>query len=100
MLGSVLSSRLVRKYDERPLSAVREIQRANLKLAAYNKNLRLQMGRCPVRSIFAEALELLMQTQHLLGFLTEHVIPLSHAVEGYTVFERREVVKVILDADN
>ena len=75
------------------------MQGADLKLAAYNKNLRLQMGCCPVRSIFAEALELFMQTQHLLGVFTEHVIPLSDAVEGYTGFERREVVKVILDAE-
>ncbi|KAL9120196.1 MAG: hypothetical protein Q9187_003250 [Circinaria calcarea] len=65
---------------------------------AYAKNLRLQMGRCPVRSIFAEALRLFMQKQHLLGFMTEHVMPLSDAVEGYAAFERREVVKVILDA--
>ncbi len=33
----------------------------------YGKNLRLQMGRCPVRSIFPEALELLQKKQHLLG---------------------------------
>jgi hypothetical protein len=34
---------------------------------AYGKNLRLQMGRCPVRSIFPQALELLQNKQHLLG---------------------------------
>lgn len=34
---------------------------------AYGKNLRLQMGRCPVRSIFPQALELLQKKQHLLG---------------------------------
>lgn len=34
---------------------------------AYGKNLRIQMGRCPVRSIFSEALKLLQQKQHLLG---------------------------------
>jgi len=33
---------------------------------AYGKNLRLQMGRCPVRSIFPQALELLQKKQHLL----------------------------------
>jgi len=33
---------------------------------AYNKNLKIQMGRCPVRSIFPEALEMLRKKQHLL----------------------------------
>ena len=36
---------------------------------AYGKNLRIQMGRCPVRSIFPQALEKLQQKQHLLGFV-------------------------------
>ncbi|KAJ0350730.1 hypothetical protein COL154_013183 [Colletotrichum chrysophilum] len=34
---------------------------------AYDKNVRLQMGRCPVRSIFSEALELLEKKQKSLG---------------------------------
>lgn len=34
---------------------------------AYGKNLRIQMGRCPVRSIFPQALEMLNKKQHLLG---------------------------------
>ncbi|CEJ62252.1 Putative Zinc-containing alcohol dehydrogenase [Penicillium brasilianum] len=33
---------------------------------AYGKNLRLQMGRCPVRSIFGEAMELLAKKQDVL----------------------------------
>ncbi|KAL9612199.1 MAG: hypothetical protein Q9167_003187 [Letrouitia subvulpina] len=33
---------------------------------AYGKNLRIQMGRCPVRSIFPQSLEKLKQKQHLL----------------------------------
>ena len=38
---------------------------------AYGKNLRVQMGRCPVRSIFPQALDMLKQKQHLLGFVYE-----------------------------
>ena len=34
---------------------------------AYGKNLRVQMGRCPVRSIFPQALDMLRQKQPLLG---------------------------------
>lgn len=33
---------------------------------AYGKNLRIQMGRCPVRSIFPEALQKLKEHQHQL----------------------------------
>ena len=35
----------------------------------YDKNIRLQMGRCPVRSIFPEALEKLEKQHHLLGYV-------------------------------
>ena len=35
---------------------------------AYGKNLRVQMGRCPVHSIFPQALDKLKQKQHLLGY--------------------------------
>lgn len=34
---------------------------------AYGKNIRVQMGRCPVRSIFPQALEMLEKKQGLLG---------------------------------
>lgn len=34
---------------------------------AYNKNLTVQMGRCPVRSVSDKALEVLKQNQHKLG---------------------------------
>ena len=64
---------------------------------AYNKNLRVQMGRCPVRSIFAEALEKLKQKQHLLGFMFEKVMPLSEALEGYDLFDKMKVQKVVFE---
>jgi hypothetical protein len=46
---------------------------------AYNKNLRVQMGRCPVRSIF------------------EKVMPLSEALEGYDLFDKMKVQKVVFE---
>lgn len=67
-------------------------------IKAYGKNLRLQMGRCPVRSIFEDALELLREKQHLLGFMEENIVPLTNAVEGYKLFDRRLAQKVILEA--
>ncbi|KAL1971087.1 hypothetical protein VTN77DRAFT_38 [Rasamsonia byssochlamydoides] len=65
---------------------------------AYGKNLKLQMGRCPVRSIFQQALEVLKKKQHLLGFMTDKIMPLSEAVEGYELFDKMNVQKVIFEA--
>ncbi|KAI4205307.1 MAG: hypothetical protein LQ346_001455 [Caloplaca aetnensis] len=64
----------------------------------YGKNLRIQMGRCPVRSIFPQALEKLRQKQNLLGFMSEKIMPLSEAVEGYDLFDKMKVQKVIFEA--
>ncbi|KAI0014144.1 GroES-like protein [Xylariaceae sp. FL0662B] len=61
----------------------------------YAKNLRIQMGRCPVRSIFPDALKLLAKKQHLLGFMFEKVMPLSMAVSGYDLFASMQVQKII-----
>jgi hypothetical protein len=36
---------------------------------AYNKNLKLQFGRCPVRAMFPLALEVLKKRCHLFGFV-------------------------------
>ncbi|KAI0964943.1 GroES-like protein [Xylaria arbuscula] len=66
---------------------------------AYGKNLKIQMGRCPVRSIFPEALRLLEKKQHVFDFMTENIMPLSQAVEGYELFDSMKVQKVIFDAE-
>jgi len=65
---------------------------------AYGKNLRVQMGRCPVRSIFPQALEMLEKKQDLLGFMADKIMPLSDAVEGYDLFNKMKVQKVIFEA--
>ncbi|KAI9759942.1 MAG: hypothetical protein M4579_001975 [Chaenotheca gracillima] len=64
----------------------------------YGKNIRLQMGRCPVRSIFPQALELLKQKQDQLGFMADKIMPLSQAIEGYDIFDKMKVQKVIFEA--
>ncbi|KAK2770122.1 putative alcohol dehydrogenase [Colletotrichum kahawae] len=64
---------------------------------AYNKNIRLQMGRCPVRSIFKEALELLEEKQECLAFLTSTSMPLSEAKKEYELFNEARVSKVIFN---
>ncbi|EOD51673.1 putative alcohol dehydrogenase protein [Neofusicoccum parvum UCRNP2] len=65
---------------------------------AYGKNLRIQMGRCPVRSIFPQALEALQKKQHLLGFMADKVMPLSEAIEGYDIFDKMKAQKVVFQA--
>ncbi|KAL1628135.1 hypothetical protein SLS56_005955 [Neofusicoccum ribis] len=65
---------------------------------AYGKNLRIQMGRCPVRSIFPQALEALQKKQHLLGFMADKVMPLSEAIEGYGIFDKMKAQKVVFQA--
>ncbi|KAL8798746.1 MAG: hypothetical protein Q9182_006434 [Xanthomendoza sp. 2 TL-2023] len=64
----------------------------------YGKNLRVQMGRCPVRSIFPQALEKLKDKQHLLGFMSDKIMPLTEAVEGYDLFDKMKVQKVVFEA--
>ncbi|KAH8602408.1 alcohol dehydrogenase GroES-like domain-containing protein [Bisporella sp. PMI_857] len=62
---------------------------------AYGKNLRLQMGRCPVRAVFPDALKLLEKKQDLLDFMFDKVLPLEDAVEGYEIFNNMQAQKVI-----
>lgn len=66
---------------------------------AYGKNLRIQMGRCPVRSIFPQALEKLRQKQDLLSFMSDKIMPLSQAVEGYDLFDKMQAQKVVFKVD-
>jgi threonine dehydrogenase-like Zn-dependent dehydrogenase len=79
---------------------------------AYGKNLRLLVGRCPVRSIFAEALELFQVKQDMLRYvkplkektrqlLTSHrfmfdtIMSIDDAVEGYDLFDKMKAQKVV-----
>lgn len=66
---------------------------------AYGKNITIQFGRCPVRSVFAEALALLKEKQDQLNILTGHLMKLDEAVEAYDLFDKRKVQKVIFHFD-
>ncbi|KAF2634843.1 GroES-like protein [Massarina eburnea CBS 473.64] len=65
---------------------------------AYNKNVRVQMGRCPVRSVFPQALEALKKHQDKFGFMADKIMPLSEAIEGYDLFDKMQVQKVVFEA--
>lgn len=66
---------------------------------AYGKNLRIQMGRCPVRSLFEKSLEMLAKKQDQLDFMTENIKPMSEAVKWYDEFNNMKVQKVVFEAD-
>ncbi|KAF7593220.1 hypothetical protein BBP40_011850 [Aspergillus hancockii] len=65
---------------------------------AYGKNLQIQMGRCPVRSIFEDALELLVRKQDSLDFMVGDIRPLSQAIEAYDDFNQMKSQKIIFEA--
>ncbi|KAJ6155221.1 hypothetical protein N7470_005787 [Penicillium chermesinum] len=66
---------------------------------AYGKNLRIQMGRCPVRSIFEEAMDLLAKKQDTLNFMAEDIRPLSQAIQAYDDFNNMRSQKIVFEAD-
>ncbi|PMB65481.1 putative zinc-binding alcohol dehydrogenase [Beauveria bassiana] len=68
---------------------------ALLYLLEFSKNVRFQMGRCPVRSIFPEALALLERKQKDVEFMFDNIMPLSEAVNGYEMFDRMKVHKIV-----
>lgn len=64
----------------------------NLKgLDLYNKNLKFQFGRCPVRAVFKPALDLLEQNQELFKSFVQHRVPLSEGPQFYEKFEKNLV---------
>jgi len=66
---------------------------------AYGKNLRIQMGRCPVRSLFEKALEKLAQHQDELDFMAANIKPMSEAPKWYDEFNQMKVQKIVFEAD-
>ncbi|VUC27746.1 unnamed protein product [Clonostachys rosea] len=54
-----------------------------------------EMGRCPVRAVFPEALEVLARNHQKLSFMFDKLMPLTQAVEAYDLFDKMKVQKVI-----
>ncbi|KAJ4985201.1 alcohol dehydrogenase-like domain-containing protein [Stagonosporopsis vannaccii] len=65
--------------------------------ALYAKNVTLAMGRCPVRSIFEDALAVLVQQQDKVRFLTGSIMNIEAAEEAFRIFESGKVHKIIFD---
>ncbi|KAL0058971.1 hypothetical protein AAF712_014308 [Marasmius tenuissimus] len=69
----------------------------------YNKNISFDFGRCPVRSMFPAAFEILVKRQDVFGeigtesSLIDRITGLDEAPEMYRQFERGDVGKVLFD---
>ncbi|KAN0064325.1 hypothetical protein ACQY0O_002517 [Thecaphora frezii] len=61
----------------------------------YNKNLRFQFGRCPVRAVFEPAVKLLSQHHDLFRHFIQHTRPIEDAPEYYKLFNERKVLKTV-----
>ncbi|TKA22734.1 hypothetical protein B0A50_08393 [Salinomyces thailandicus] len=68
-------------------------------LLAYGKNITMAFGRCPVRSIFEEALAMLVEEQKKVAFLCGKTMSLEDAPQAYRDFEARKVHKVVFKMD-
>ncbi|KAK9474892.1 chaperonin 10-like protein [Dipodascopsis tothii] len=62
---------------------------------AYDKNVSAHFGRCPVRSVFADALAVLRAHAAKLDGFVDTVLPLDACVDAYARFDRREVRKIV-----
>ena len=69
----------------------------------YNKNISFDFGRCPVRSMFPAAFEILVRRQDVFGeigtesSLIDRITGLDEAPEMFRQFERGDVGKVLFD---
>ena len=64
-------------------------------LMLYGKNVTMSFGRCPVRSIFEDALPVLVKEQKKVAFLCGKTMPLEEAPKAYEDFEARKVHKIV-----
>jgi threonine dehydrogenase-like Zn-dependent dehydrogenase len=64
-------------------------------LMLYGKNVSMAFGRCPVRSLFEDALAILVKEQEKVKFLTGRIMNLEDAPEAFKIFEQRKVCSLI-----
>jgi threonine dehydrogenase-like Zn-dependent dehydrogenase len=64
-------------------------------LMLYGKNVATSFGRCPVRSMFEDALKVLVKEQKRVAVLCGKTTPLEEAPKAYEDFEARKVHKIV-----
>ncbi|WWC96485.1 hypothetical protein V866_003353 [Kwoniella sp. B9012] len=61
----------------------------------YDKNVKLQFGRCSVRTFYQPALEVLIANQDIFKSFIENKVGFSEAEEYYRLFEKNKVAKTV-----
>lgn len=68
-------------------------------LLCYGKNVTMAFGRCPVRSVFGEALKLFQEIYPKVAFLGGKTMALEDAPQAYKDFEARRTNKIVFKVD-
>lgn len=63
----------------------------------FSKNITCHFGRCPVRSILPEAIEIMKAEEDSFDGFVDCVVGIDQAVQAYEAFDKREVNKVVFD---
>lgn len=63
-------------------------------LMLYGRNVMMSFDRCPVRSIFEDALELLVKEQKKVAFLCGKTIPFEEAPKARRILRRGKCIRL------
>lgn len=63
-------------------------------LECYLKNISLQFGRCPVRSIFEDSFKVFQRISHKFDDFIDLKLPLTHVSEAYEIFDQHKARKI------
>ena len=90
-----LSIDLIRPFGQIKAVGVHTEQLNLQGLILYGKNAELSFGRCPVRSIFEDALAVLVKEQKKVAFLCGKTMSLEDAPQAYKDFEAGKTHKIV-----
>lgn len=90
-----LAFELIRPFGKISSVGVHNEQISFPGFALYSKNVTMAFGRCPVRSIFDEALAVYEVLEGRLRFLCEAKMPLEQALEAFRLFEKQKLHKIL-----
>jgi threonine dehydrogenase-like Zn-dependent dehydrogenase len=90
-----LAFELIRPFGKISSVGVHNEQISFPGFALYSKNVTMVFGRCPVRSLFDEALAVYEVIEEKLRFLCEVSMPLEMAPEAFRLFEKQKLHKIL-----
>jgi threonine dehydrogenase-like Zn-dependent dehydrogenase len=90
-----LAFELIRPFGKISSVGVHNEQISFPGFSLYSKNVTMVFGRCPVRSLFDEALAVYVVLEERLRFLCELKMPLEQAPEAFRLFEKQKLHKIL-----